>query len=87
VDANDRGRISEVKKEFKSLLQEENLRDAAVLVFSNKQDLPNALSVAEVADALEMKSLRQKNWHVQGSVATSGEGLHEGLDWLAKTLR
>jgi len=86
VDANDRKRIQESKKEFQGILQEEALRNAAVLVFSNKQDLPNAMSVAELANTFELSQMRQKEWHVQGSVATSGDGLFEGLDWLSKSL-
>jgi signal recognition particle receptor subunit beta len=30
------------------MLSEDELREAVVLVFANKQDLPNAMSVAEV---------------------------------------
>jgi len=86
VDAADRNRVQTAKKEFQGILSEEALRDAAVLVFANKQDLPNAFTVAELADALEMRSLRQRDWHVQGSVATNGDGLYEGLDWLSKTM-
>lgn len=62
------------------------MRDAAVLVYCNKQDLPDAVSVAEVADALGMNNIRQKDWHIQASVAVSGDGLTEGLDWLSKTV-
>jgi len=86
VDAADRNRIKTAKNEFLSILSEEALRDAAVLVFANKQDLPNSLKVAELADALELNTIRQKDWHVQGSVATSGDGLYEGLDWLSRTM-
>jgi hypothetical protein len=43
VDSNDRVRIQESAKELRSILQEESLRDAAVLVFCNKQDLPGML--------------------------------------------
>jgi len=86
VDANDRKRIEESKKEFQGILLEEALASAAVLVFANKQDLPNAMSVSEVANAFGMSKMRQKDWHVQGSIATNGDGLFEGLDWLSKTL-
>jgi len=86
VDAADRGRVQIAKKEFLGILSEEALRDAAVLVFANKQDLPNAMSVAELADAMDLRTIRQKDWHVQGSVATTGDGLYEGLDWLSKTM-
>lgn len=86
VDSNDRARIQESARELRSILGEEALRDAAVLVFCNKQDLPDAASVAEVADCLGMNTIRQKDWHVQASIATSGDGLIEGLDWLSKTV-
>eukprot|EP01126_Amoeba_proteus_P024013 TRINITY_DN2411_c0_g2_i3.p1 TRINITY_DN2411_c0_g2~~TRINITY_DN2411_c0_g2_i3.p1 ORF type:complete len:182 (-),score=18.78 TRINITY_DN2411_c0_g2_i3:92-637(-) len=86
VDANDRVRIQESARELRAILSEEALRDAAVLVFCNKQDLPEAASVADVANALGMSSIRQKDWHVQASIATSGDGLIEGLDWLSKTV-
>merc|ERR1719486_377502 len=48
VDSNDRDRIGEAKDELNKMLAEDELREAIVLVFANKQDLPNAMSVAEV---------------------------------------
>ncbi len=57
--------------------------DAALLVFANKQDLPNAMSVAEVTDRLHLHQLRNRRWFIQGACATSGDGLYEGLDWLS----
>merc|ERR550525_2122366 len=44
VDSNDRERISEAKEELQKMLQEGELRDATLLVFANKQDLPNAMT-------------------------------------------
>lgn len=37
-------------------LQEDELRDAVLLVFANKQDLPNAMSAAEITDKLGLHS-------------------------------
>ena len=31
--------------------------------------------------------MKGRKWHVQGTVATKGEGLYEGLDWLSSTLK
>ena len=44
-------------------LQDE-LSDAVLLVFANKQDLPNAMNVAEVTDKLGLHSMRQRKWYV-----------------------
>ena len=41
-------------------LQEDELRDAVILVFANKQDLPNAMNVSEVTDKLGLHQLRNK---------------------------
>ena len=60
---------------------------SAVLVFANKQDMPNCLTPAEVCEALGLPALKGRKWHVQSAIATRGEGLYEGLDWLATTLK
>jgi ADP-ribosylation factor 1/2 len=60
------------------------MRGAAILVFANKQDGPGALTPAEVCECLGLPELRGRRWHVQSAVATRGEGLYEGLDWLSQ---
>ena len=40
VDSNDRERISEAREELQRMLNEDELRDALLLIFANKQDLP-----------------------------------------------
>jgi signal recognition particle receptor subunit beta len=86
VDSNDRERVSEAAEELQKMLREDELREAAVLVLANKQDLPNAMSVAEVTDKLGLHSMRNRKWYIQATCATSGDGLYEGLDWLAHTV-
>jgi ADP-ribosylation factor-like protein 1 len=34
------------------MLEEEDLKDATLMVFANKQDLPGAQSAAQISDAL-----------------------------------
>lgn len=86
VDSNDRDRMPEAADELHRMLNEDELKHCALLVFANKQDLPGAMSVEELTDGLKLNSLRNVNWHIQGSVATTGVGLFEGLDWVASTL-
>ncbi|KAL9310167.1 putative small GTPase superfamily, ARF/SAR type, P-loop containing nucleoside triphosphate hydrolase [Arabidopsis thaliana] len=64
----------------------DELRDAVLLVFANKQDLPNAMNAAEITDKLGLHSLRQRHWYIQSTCATTGEGLYEGLDWLSNNI-
>ena len=82
VDSNDRERVSEAREELQRMLNEDELRDALLLVFANKQDLPNAMNAAEITDKLGLHSLRQRTWYIQATCATSGDGLYEGLEWV-----
>nr|XP_028963330.1 ADP-ribosylation factor isoform X1 [Malus domestica] len=86
VDSNDRDRVVEARDELHRMLNEDELREAVLLVFANKQDLPNAMNAAEITDKLGLHSLRQRHWYIQSTCATSGEGLYEGLDWLSNNI-
>jgi len=86
VDSNDRERIAEAQDELQKILQEDELRDAVLLVFANKQDLPNAMNAAELTDKLGLHSLKNRRWYIQATCATQGHGLYEGLDWLSNEL-
>lgn len=56
-------------------------------VSSPSQDLPNAMNAAEITDKLGLHALRHRNWYIQATCATSGDGLYEGLDWLSNQLK
>ncbi|KPM10578.1 ADP-ribosylation factor-like protein [Sarcoptes scabiei] len=64
------------------MLNEDELRDAILLVFANKQDLPNAMNTSELKDRLGLSQMRNRHWFIQATCATQGDGLYEGLDWL-----
>ncbi|KAJ5073375.1 adp-ribosylation factor a1b [Anaeramoeba ignava] len=87
VDSNDKDRMDEAHDELHKMLAEDELKDAVVLVFANKQDLPNSLTAAEVAEKLALSSLKGRKWYIQSTCATTGDGLYEGLEWLSKTLK
>ncbi|NWT44641.1 ARF5 factor, partial [Rynchops niger] len=86
VDSNDRERVQESAEELQKMLQEDELRDAVLLVFANKQDMPNAMAVSELTDKLGLQTLRSRTWYVQATCATQGTGLYDGLDWLSHEL-
>ncbi|KAG9510886.1 ADP-ribosylation factor 1, partial [Fragariocoptes setiger] len=87
VDSNDRERIGEAREEFMKMLQEEELNNAIILIFANKQDLPNSMNAAEISEKLGLNTLRNREWYIQSACATVGEGLYEGLDWLSNKLK
>jgi ADP-ribosylation factor protein 1 len=84
VDSADRERSKLAATELHRLLNEDELRDAALLVMANKQDLPSAMSASELSDKLGLSNLRHRRWYIQSTCATTGEGLFDGLDWLSR---
>merc|ERR1712224_1121237 len=86
IDSSDRDRIEDAREELTKMLNEDEMRDAVLLVMANKQDLPNAMPAAEVTDKLGLQNLRHRHWFIQSACATTGDGLYEGLDWLSRTL-
>jgi len=87
VDSADPDRIGISKEELISMMEEEELKDACLLVFANKQDLPGALTDAQVSEALGLSNLKNRQWSIYKASAIKGEGLYEGLDWLVNALR
>lgn len=86
IDASDRNRIQEVKKEFEETLRADELRNTIILIFANKQDMPNSMTAIQIADELELSNFTGREWHIQSSCAVSGSGIYEGLEWLSKEL-
>ncbi|KAJ2319987.1 hypothetical protein GGI00_006310 [Coemansia sp. RSA 2681] len=87
VDSNDRDRISEAREELQRMLSEDELREAHLLVFANKQDLPNAMNAAEITEKLGLQAIKNFKWYIQATCATSGDGLYEGLEWLSNSVK
>ncbi|KAI6655889.1 ADP ribosylation factor 1 [Oopsacas minuta] len=86
VDCNDRDRIGEAREELARMLNEDELNDIPLLIFANKQDIPNAMTAAEITDKLNLNSICNHELLVQPCCAYTGDGLNEGMDWLTKTL-
>jgi small GTP-binding protein len=86
VDSNDDSRLEEARAELHQLMKEDELRNAVLLVYANKMDLPHALSVSEIADRLKLRDLKQRHL-VQATSASTGNGLYEGLEWAANELK
>ncbi|GAA5992346.1 hypothetical protein JCM11641_007858 [Rhodosporidiobolus odoratus] len=57
VDSSDRARMGDCRKELHELLKEERLMGASLLVFANKQDIANAMTVEEISQTLDLATL------------------------------
>lgn len=80
--------MEEAKQELYRILSDREMKDCLLLVFANKQDLPGAITPAEMTDLLGLKKvLKDRLWYVHPSCATTGDGLFEGLHWLSQNIK
>lgn len=82
VDSTDIERLQTAADELAAMLNEEELKDAALLVFANKQDQPGAKGAGDISQALRLGELRDRNWSIMACSAVDGSGVNEGMDWL-----
>lgn len=86
IDSADQRRLDETQLELKELLQEDKLLGIPLLIFANKQDLLNAVTDAELTEALNLHLVRDRPWQVQACSGKTGEGMQEGMEWLVKQM-
>lgn len=87
VDSADRERLAESKDELQNVLNSDEMRNVPVVVLANKQDLPGAAGVSEIAERLELTKMHNRKWHIQGTCATSGDGVFEGMKEMARLVK
>ena len=42
------------------------------------------MTPAEITDCLSLHSIKNHDWHIQACCALTGEGLYDGLGWIAQ---
>ena len=52
------------KIEFFNLLVNNDLKDASILIFANKQDLPTAKSAAEITEEYNLNEIQNHSWKI-----------------------
>uniref|UniRef100_A0A5F9DME7 ARF like GTPase 5A n=2 Tax=Oryctolagus cuniculus TaxID=9986 RepID=A0A5F9DME7_RABIT len=82
----------DVYKDFNTHQQEilkprKDLRKAGLLIFANKQDVKECMTVAEISQFLKLTSIKDHQWHIQACCALTGEGLCQGLEWMMSRLK
>ncbi|XP_044523169.1 ADP-ribosylation factor-like protein 3 [Gracilinanus agilis] len=78
IDSADRERFEETGQELAELLDEEKLSGVPVLIFAYKQDLLTAAPASEIAEGLNLHTIRERVWQIQSCLALTAEGVQ---DW------
>ena len=102
VDSGDRHRLGLVRDELETILDQERLAGASLLVLANKSDLEGAMGPEPIAKALGLKTgstdatnnndnstkkdHSSRHWTIRASSAVTGEGLAGAIDWLVRDI-
>lgn len=88
IDSTDKERADCAREQLLIMLEEEELKENNIplLVFANKQDKEGGMTISEITDILDLKNLKGREWHIQGTCAVTGDGLHDGINWLCQTI-
>lgn len=87
VDSNDQENMVLAKMELFNVVLHEDLKYSCLLVLANKQDIQGSRNAGEIASDLSLHTIRTHEWQIQSCCALTGEGLQEGLTWIASRVR
>ncbi|KAF5290595.1 hypothetical protein FQR65_LT11547 [Abscondita terminalis] len=83
IDSSDRESVRSSKDILDAWISTNGVENVILLIFANKQDLSNAMTVPEIVDQYKLKELKCR-WHVQPCVGLRAEGISDGFDWICK---
>lgn len=89
IDSSDELRLVVARDELRLLLQHPDIKERPIplLFFANKMDVRGSLSSVKVSTSLALETIHDKPWNICASNALTGEGLEEGVEWLANQIR
>ncbi|CAI5501006.1 unnamed protein product [Closterium sp. Naga37s-1] len=87
VDAACPERFDDARGALEKVLRHEDLVGAPILIFANKQDLPEAVGEEDLTHCLELRDLKGRSAMVMPVCAYDGTGVREGVTWLVEAMR
>eukprot|EP01132_Coremiostelium_polycephalum_P011144 gene11144-13652_t len=92
VDSADKDRVDESREELEGIMRHPKLQDVPILIFFNKQDREDAQSIDFLSSIFKSTIMthqidESRNLQLQSLIAFTGEGLNEGMNWIADNLK
>jgi len=84
VDSADQEKFEAAKTELKNLLEKPQLASIPILVLGNKNDIPGALTVEQVIEKMDLKSISNREVCCYSISAKNQVNIDITLQWLIK---
>ena len=82
IDSSDPEKFEESGKELIHMLNNPILENKPLLVFANKGDKCNSVSVKEMSEYFGLRDINNREWVIIKCSSESGIGVYEGFFWL-----
>ena len=83
IDSTQQDRFRVAKKElWNKILTNDKLRHVPLLILANKQDLPEAATIKEIIEKLDIKLIFDHSYAIFPTSAKNGLNVIEGMIWL-----
>ena len=84
VDSCDKERIDSARSELHKLFEEKDLKNCCIAIFANKRDdKEHCMSIDEIRQGLGLDAVKHSSWNIFETSGITGEGLKEGMSWIA----
>eukprot|EP00397_Hematodinium_sp_SG-2012_P065380 GEMP01094939.1.p1 GENE.GEMP01094939.1~~GEMP01094939.1.p1 ORF type:complete len:185 (+),score=44.04 GEMP01094939.1:63-617(+) len=78
--------LLEARAALDCTLGEKGMWSLPLLVFINCTEMDMAVSIAAITDGLGLHSSHVRPWKICKFVSSTGDGLYEGMDWMARAI-
>lgn len=84
IDASDFDNITEAREALNMILLNKKYKGLDLLIFLNKMDCKNTISIDLTWKILDLKSIKDRKWSIEGVSARNGPGISDGISWLLR---
>lgn len=85
IDSSSKWEINDAREILFKFVNEDLLKNTKLLIYSNKRDIKDTLDAKKLKNVLELNKITQE-WKIQNCIATTGDGLFEGMLWLSEKI-
>ncbi|CAM9376273.1 unnamed protein product, partial [Ectocarpus fasciculatus] len=82
MDSADVGRFEEARMAFDTVKEQGELHGVPLMMLANKQDLPEAISTADISVQFDMHKITKVAFRLQPCSGLTCDGVTEGIHWI-----
>lgn len=78
--------LQEARTHLDNTLSEKGMAAVPLLVFVNTPEIETEVCIGAITEGLGLHGCRIRPWKILQCVGPTGEGMYDGMDWMARTM-